>query len=158
MSKTIVQEYGPIYGEPVNGTVQGRPNGSVFKPLSNIVSISLIEDNRYVKTITSGGIKWFRLCTSSGTSIYTGECNMVAISQDLASYIQMQFYSDSDLTDLLTSRDFNAGIFNVLEVACPNVDDTGLTAGDTIYLRCQLMNNATAVATSDVIELEYVIP
>lgn len=161
MGKTIVQEYGPIYGEPVNGTVMGRPNGSVFVPDSNKASISLIEDYRYLKYVAySPTYSVFRTCDSSGQEAIwdnsTQMVNGVALSQDLSSNLQFQIYKDSGLTAMVGFRDANAGIFNMAYRDIGAIDTT-LEDGDTVYLRIQLMNNGTPIATSDVIEAEMVI-
>ena len=78
---TIVQDYGPIYGEVVNGTVQGRPNGSVYVPLSNTISLSI--QDLYIKLDTN-----IFVCNDQGNRKYTA--NVVAQSQDLASNINIE--------------------------------------------------------------------
>ena len=150
--KTIVQEYGPIYGEPVNGTVQGRPNGSVFVPATNTITIVLDDLYKYVR-YTNGGTK-LTICTADGNTAIPSDASplYIAQAQDLASNIQAQIYSDDELTTLAAVRDWTAGIFNQ-RIGNYNDAIVGLTAGDTLYLRAQLMNNGVAVATSEVIEI-----
>lgn len=43
--KTIIQDYPTIYGEAVNGSVYGQPNGSIARPPQNVAgSITLSGD------------------------------------------------------------------------------------------------------------------
>lgn len=134
---TIVQDYGPIYGEVVNGTVQGRPNGSVYVPLSNTIEVSL----------------------SAGAEIYANGSHLqlsprvqiVANAQDLSSYVQTQMFTDASCTTPYgTPRNFTAGGFN-FSVSWIVTDSTAPTTGTTYYIRAQLMNNGVAVATSNVV-------
>lgn len=150
---TIVQQYGPIYGEAVNGTVQGRPNGSVFVPVSNTITLDVPEDMRYALYYL--GNVW--ISYSDGSAIPPGMGMTVsAMAQDLASDIQMQVYDDAELTSLIACRNMGAGLFNWTLRSITGVD-TSSTA-EKWYIRAQLMNNNTAVATSDVIEVEVLTP
>jgi len=152
MSRTIVQEYGPIYGEPVNGTVQGRPNGSVFVPLTNKIQIAI--DYEYVKVWTaSWGTDYYAVCQSDGTR--TGAYHVVAESQDLSSNMVVSLYSDSALTTRVAKYSFTAGIFNGAQNVVTLTDSTP-QVGDTLYLVATLENNGTPVATSSAIPVELV--
>lgn len=152
---TIVQKYGPIYGEVVNGTVQGRPNGSVYVPLSNIISLTLDEELRYLKYSDATHL---RICNSSGVQVPSGGGGkIVAVSQDLASNIQCQVYSDAELTTLAAYSNYTAGLFNTQYRTVANPVE-GLTDEQPLYIRCQLMNNGVPVATSEVIEVTMVVP
>ena len=161
MARTIVQEYGPIYGEPVNGTVMGRPNGSVYVPSTNTISIQIQSDDyKYVMYWPyDSGDSRLRFCNSTGTET-AGVVGLNPIfsakSQDLANNMQLQIYSDSGLTDLVAYRDIAAGIFNGKYGDITDADE-GLTDGQTLYLRAQLMSNGTAVATSDTIAITMVV-
>ena len=146
MSKTIVQEYGPIYGEPVNGTVQGRPNGSIYVPTSNTIVLSV--DSVLLKNSITYGQYRVRFCDESGTNV---NYDVVAQSQDVASNIAMVLASDDQLSDILDSYNFGAGRFN--QAAVVNiVADYQLDPDDTYYVAAVLMNNGVPVATSEVIE------
>ena len=151
---TIVQDYGPIYGEVVNGTVQGRPNGSVYVPISNTVSLSLVEARRYI--IRSGS--YIRWCNSSGQLNSSNPAlnpNVVAVAQDLASNIRLCVYTDSDCTALAFAANKSAGQFNGWY---NGVQDPFVIVNETTYyMRAQLMNNDVAIATSDVIEVVGVV-
>ena len=149
---TIVQEFGPIYGEAVNGTVQGRPNGSVYVPLSNIVNISIPDGFHFLKYNSANVLITCDEDGTTGSAIYFD-----ALSQDLASNVKVTAYSDASLETKVASRGFNAGQFNSYGATLYGAS-AGLTDGQTIYLRGQLMNNGTPVATSSVIEVEMVVP
>lgn len=146
---TIIQDYGPIYGEIVNGTVQGRPNGSIYVPLSNIITLNMSQS--YLKFDN------IRYVNANGNGVGS-MIEIVAQSQDLASYIETSIYSDSACTTLVgRSLQQAAGQFNktILGVALPTVNGVNdLTTGNTYYVRAQLMNNGTPVATSTVYALE----
>ena len=136
--QTIVQDYGPIYGEVVNGTVQGRPNGSVYVPISNTLSISSSASS---------------ISLDSGLSVFITNLDivMVAQSQDLASYIRSAVYSDAACTTMVGSyRNRSAGTFNVSTRWVGN-GTTPLTPGSSYYIRAELVNNGVAVATSNVL-------
>ena len=140
---TIVQDYGPIYGEVVNGTVQGRPNGSVYVPISNTITMS---------TRSLG----FRYIGGAYRVLVTDLMHVSAQAQDLGSYIQRQVFTDADCTDLIGSNNYPAGQFNVAIdyfIYSATVPDVG----STYYFRTQLMSSTgVAVATSEVIPLECV--
>ena len=149
---TIVQDYGPIYGEVVNGTVQGRPNGSVYVPLSNKIKIT-VDGADYIRIVISGGNYNLNPCNSTG-SVVGPAVHTVAESQDLSSYMRKEVYSDSDLTTLIASANITAGNFNSSTWSmCPATSDTVIVNGDTYYCIAKLMNNGTPVATSEVVEL-----
>ena len=144
---TIIQDYGPIYGEVVNGTVQGRPNGSVYVPSSNVVTMSTAATTFYVNASNV-----FRL---TGTNAF----KLVAVSQDLSNYIQRQVFSDSDCTALIARTSGLAGSFNSTVSLFANklADAAAPEVGDTCYFRVQLISTSgDAVATSEVIPLECV--
>lgn len=154
MAKTIIQTIGPLYGEAVNGTVFGRPNGSVFVPSSNTITLSLTEDYRY---IYKANASYWRTCNSAGTP-KDGQpyaINYVAEAQDISSNVQLQIYADSDLTQLVAYRNQTAGSFNSWRRDL--VSSETVVNEQTYYLRAQLMNNGVAVATSNVIEITGVV-
>lgn len=155
MGRTIVQEYGPIYGEAVNGTVMGRPNGSVYVPPSNTVSLEIPEDKRYFTYFDYLGLMLLS-CESDGTGIMFPFYVMSANSQDLSSNIQGQVFSDPELTTMVACQDLPAGQFNILGNGVRNAVE-GLEDGDKLYYRLQLMNGGVAIATSDTIEMTMVV-
>lgn len=152
MAKTIIQTIGPLYGEAVNGTVFGRPNGSIYVPSSNLISITLGSTYRFVYSVDASIA---RICDSSGTGRYgpAYNINWVAEVQDLSSNVQLQIYSDSGCTQLIASRDAPAGYFNTWGRDLNFAVGETITDGTTYYLRAQVMNNGVPVATSNVIEI-----
>lgn len=154
---TIVQNYGPIYGEVVNGTVQGRPNGSVYVPISNTIAISLAEDYRYLRIRTaSWGTRYYWPTISDGS----GAAQLIYVNanaQDLASYVAFEIYQDPELTTLLAQDILAAGVFHDNTNNVQLISETGVTVGDTVYLIGKLYNNSTPIAVSDVIECEVVL-
>lgn len=52
--KTIIQTIGPLYGEVVNGTVFGQPNGDIARPIPNVApSVTLSGDNGKLTLVSS---------------------------------------------------------------------------------------------------------
>ena len=143
---TIVQNYGPIYGEVVNGTVQGRPNGSVYVPITNTISIT----NPTTTPLTIRREPTWNAPT--GAKQTNVNLKLVAVSQDLSSYMKVTTYSDSDLTTVVGSPQvWTAGTFN----GTPRnlgTQSTDLVQDATYYIIAELMNNGVAVATSDILE------
>lgn len=141
---TIVQEYGPIYGEAVNGTIQGRPNGSIYVPQSNKIEISNTPNTS-------------TLFFSSGRVVLSNGVHHVAESQDPASYVGYQLFSDSGCTTQIgTTVTFPAGEFNGTHVGVAWIAADPLTSGTTYYIRAQLFNGGQPVATSNVLERDAV--
>lgn len=149
---TIVQNYGPIYGEVVNGTVQGRPNGSVYVPISNTIAVSILDARKYIKN--SSGTQ-LRICNSSGNATSDG-LRYSAIAQDLSSYVVSYVYSDAELTTQIGYKIANAGNFNSYFRDYITTDAV-IEAGATYYLVAQLCNNSVPIATSDVIPVVGVV-
>ena len=152
MAKTIIQTIGPLYGEVVNGTVFGRPNGSIFVPLANTLKISLTETYRYVLLQANNR---YAISTSAGL-VGRRELTAVAESQDVANYLQIQLATDSDFTDLLGSATYPAGQFNIATYIVA-AGDTPIVAETTYYLRVILFaGSGEPVATSETIEVSGV--
>lgn len=146
MGKTIIQTIGPLYGEPVNGTVFGRPNGSVYVPPVNTITLKIPESARYIKAQGSQ----FRVCSSGGSG---RNYNVVAVAQDLSSNGQVQLFADAECKTKLGHTNRGAGNFNYGSSDIANTTSSEIVADTKYYIRAQLMNNGVPVATSDVIEL-----
>lgn len=151
MGKTIIQTIGPLYGEVVNGTVFGRPNGSVYVPPTNTVSIDIEDANKYVTYVTTqAGNHFIRICTSAGAVRNFG---FVAESQDLNSYLETSLY-DSDDVEIGTSVQYTAGLFNlqrITNVVSLAEDVNPLTNGDTYTIKVTLYaSTGVPVAVSTV--------
>ena len=155
MAKTIIQTIGPLYGEAVNGTVFGRPNGSVFVPSVNTIDISLTDAYHYIR---SNSTSYF-ICNSAGSvaSNVANYVHTVAESQDIANYVMFEIASDSEFTTILDDTIRPAGAFNFDFGAIIGYNGDGVTAimdGDTYYFRARLMSsNGEPVATSATITL-----
>lgn len=156
MAKTIIQTIGPLYGEVVNGTVFGRPNGSIYVPPTNSITVTLAEAYRFIllANATTG-----RVCDEDGGTGFGQARSITAVAevQDLASNIQIQVYADSDCTDLVMYRNFTAGNFNDYIRDLTIVSGKSIEDGTTYYLRAQVLNNGDPVATSSTIEIAGVV-
>lgn len=159
MAKTIIQTIGPLYGEVVNGTVFGRPNGSIYVPIANTIAMDIPAGKRYVRDANSSPYYYFALCGSTGVIDWSAPLSAVAESQDLANYIEIQFSTSSDFATY-TTRTASAGLFNIKQnyVTGPSsVALTPIVAGTTYYVRAVLMSSGgVPVATSATIEVEGV--
>ena len=162
MAKTIIQSIGPLYGDVVNGTVFGRPNGSVFVPAQNTIKATLADTHQYVRQIPSGGSTFYDFCASDGAVLASNPANylyFVAESQDIANYVVMQISEDAEFTAPFADKIFTAGIFNSREYYYKVTGSpVTITAGTTYYVRAVLMSaSGEPVATSDTIEVEGVV-
>ena len=156
MAKTIIQTIGPLYGDVVNGTVFGRPNGSVYVPPSNTIALTLADSLRFVK---NDGAGYLSICSSSGSVPYPQSQNnrivLVAQSQDSQNYIGTELATDSDFTDIVGTYTYVAGQFNILGRTF--LSEETIVDETTYYLRAVLYSaNGIAVSVSDPIELEGV--
>ena len=143
MPRTIIQSIGPLYGEAVNGTVFGRPNGSVYVPPSN--KIVLIDNNAGIigKNVNNQNLQLDQ------------RIGLIADSQDSSSYIRTGVFTDSDCTTLFgNANNLPAGNFNYPAVLTVGYNATAPTTGTTYYVRAFLINNGEIVAVSDVLEVE----
>lgn len=154
MAKTIIQTIGPLYGEVVNGTVFGRPNGSIFVPSVNTITATI--PNEYVAVAQSGSRYYLVISNASGVRV--GSVSLVAQSQDLANYMAWEFADNADFTDS-TVFSSTAGIFNINDTSLGRVSaDFTITDGSTYYLRGVLFaSTGVPVAYSDVFTLTGVV-
>ena len=135
MAKTIIQTIGPLYGEVENGTVFGRPNGSVFVPSANTITASVPASFAYIRSTSTA----YFVCNSAGTTPYGNDANSVHVyaeSQDIANYIRVQVSDAADFSNILDDTNKTAGQFNqyLLQLGY-DVNISQLTAGTTYYLR-----------------------
>lgn len=77
--RTIIQTIGPLYGEVVNGSVFGQPNGSVARPPQNAAVTAVISgtNGKLTKTTISGG--QIAKYTLSGVSLDVSDYSGVEI-------------------------------------------------------------------------------
>lgn len=157
MGKTIIQTIGPLYGEVVNGTVFGRPNGSVYVPAQNTVSLEIPGSRLYVISTTDTNIA---ICASNGSINWQdkNKMHLVAQSQDLANYLYLEIATDSDFTDIIGSQSLPAGDFNRYEVYAARNATERVTAETTYYIRASLVSGSgVPVAVSDSVEVVGVV-
>lgn len=136
---TIVQSYGPIYGEPVNGTVSGRPNGSIAIPADNQIAITLA-DNTTISTVYDGEedayfIKFSNLFTIS------------AISQDPGNYIRLVLYKSDKSTSVFSGNNY-PGNFKIESDEIGWIEDPSELPTGTYYLRAMLVTSFNTVIVS----------
>lgn len=140
MGKTIIQTIGPLYGEVVNGTVFGRPNGSVFVPPNN--TIAIVTQGDYVGAVAGNPPS---VLTAQGLRRQT---KVYAESQDISSYMQLQLSESADFETYsvvnAVAGNFNWSPFTI----APNT--VTIEGGATYYLRAQLISSTgVPVATSE---------
>lgn len=155
MGRTIIQPIGPLYGEAVNGTVFGRPNGSVYVPETNQISIST--DSLYIRNWTGHGTSPYQiyLCNNSGSSLGSLYSHIIAKSQDIAAYIVVEVANTADFDDDVASVTYPAGNFNIKNARVANADLFAVIAETTYYIRAILYAAShVAVAYSETVEVE----
>lgn len=154
MAKTIIQSIGPLYGEPVNGTVFGRPNGSIFVPSVNTIKATIPDEYVGVSQISSR----YYLIIANSSGVRAGTVSRVAESQDTANYMVWEFADNSDFTDA-TVFSSTAGIFNITDNTVGRVSASfTIVNGDTYYLRAALYaSSGVPVAYSETFELTGVV-
>lgn len=142
MGKTIIQTIGPLYGEVVNGTVFGRPNGSVYVPVVNTISINLEDRFKFVRKFTFAYGDRYIVCTSTGSG---GAIQTIAESQDTASYISTHL-EDANGNVIGTERANAAGLFNISTNTVGSVaeSDPAIVA-DEIYFIVAVLYSASGV-------------
>lgn len=158
MGRTIIQPIGPLYGEAVNGTVYGRPNGSIYVPSVNTIDISL-QGIDHIRTGTgSGGVTVVYPCNSAGVIQYN-KCLWHAESQDNAAYMAIQLAADDEFT-VYDEAQSPAGLFNRTTSAVSGaLDNVTLTDGEKYYCRLVLYAaSGVPVAYSEALELTAVVP
>lgn len=150
MAKTIIQTIGPLYGDVINGTVFGRPNGSIYIPNTNSITLTIPAGYEYIAIFTFDYGKRFKICNSAGAGTSL-EAHAVAESQDIASYVQSYISDSADGSNILgTVRNFTAGQFNVgiANIGTPPADLV-LENGKTYYYVVRLVTGSgIPVATS----------
>ena len=150
MAKTIIQTIGPLYGEVVNGTVFGRPNGSIYVPPTNKISLSIGAE--YIVNGTGTRVTWLYPANAAGT-IVGPVVACVAEAQDIASYMAFQVSTSSDFTTYDETSQ-TAGIFNVLTYSIITNGTITVVDEATYYVRAVLYSSSgVPVAYSEVTTL-----
>ena len=153
--RTILQKIGPLYGEPVNGTVFGQPNGSEYIPPKNFIEIvEDYTDRAYVKLRNPSALSPTAVtCTSAGEE---GPRYWLKVSGQVPWKLKTEFSDDSEFSTVILERvsKQTQAIFPVVELG----NKSGLTieAGKTYYLRVSIVSDQSGgtMATLDTITLE----
>ena len=141
MAKTIIQTIGPLYGEVDNGTVFGRPNGSIYIPSSNTILIELVEARRYIRITTPAGGNKIQACYSDGSTASL-PIRVIAESQDTQSYIGVSI-EDKDGVEVGSERNQPAGQFNIPVLYLANAaEDTTITNGADYFIVATLYSSS----------------
>ena len=156
MAKTIIQTIGPLYGEVVNGTVFGRPNGSIYVPSTNTIEIKLPSGFDEVLIVSRGFGKRFALRNDDGVisdADIAFNVNIVAQSQDIQSYIECHL-ADSDGVQIGTPRTSSAGLFNINTAYVGNpADDDTITNGEDYQIVAILYSSSGVPVATDTVNV-----
>lgn len=143
--KTIIQKIGPLYGEVVNGTVFGQPNGSDAVLSLDIILSNVDSTAAYVSKPYS-----IKTCKSDGT--LATYCD-VSFTSPIPVMRRCALYSDSACTTLVDSLTFGpaalAGSGTLSEFSLGGVGT--ITPGTTYYGRVELIANGTIVKATTAI-------
>lgn len=143
--KTIIQKIGPLYGEAVNGTVFGQPNGSQAVLSLDITLSNIDATAAYVKA--SGGV-W--ICKSDST---TAKYCDVSFTSPIPVMRRFALYSDSACTNQVTATTNGpakyAGTHSFEAFAY--FGTTTITPGTTYYGRVELIANGSIVKATTAI-------
>lgn len=153
--KTIIQTIGPLYGDDVNGTVFGQPNGSIATSPNNVYTISKSTDFVYVKG-NPGNLMTY----DSGGNL--GPCAVIGFSLQSAAYAVCALYTTAACTTRVTGTGVQFGPAvqggsRSLERFTTFGFSGTITAGTKYYARMEFYLNGDGnglIATSEVIELE----
>lgn len=140
--KTIIQKIGPLYGEAVNGTVFGQPNGSqAVLPLD--IALSNIDATAAYVTAPSTGV-W--TCKSDGTR--AKYCD-VSFTSPIPVLCRFALYSDAACTNKVTetTRGPEKYADTIPLEAFAYFGIGSITPGTTYYGRVELIANGSIVKT-----------
>lgn len=153
--KTIIQTIGPLYGEVSNGTVFGQPNGSVYTPPANTLSVKAdySATNAYVKNGDTNIVS----CRSDGTF---GTVATFNVSGQVPYIFISELATDSGFTNIIstsTGTSVSPG-FAALGAFGVNSQYT-IVSGTTYYARLRIVtvNGQYTMATSDTYTLEGLV-
>lgn len=148
MAKTIIQPIGPLYGEVVNGTVFGQPNGSVYVPPDNVVYFTA--PSAYIKNSVSGEAYRVAFCTDGGVTLAT---QATVAMQDLSSNVRLVLSTTASDSGIVATRTYPAGRTNIDTTFV--IADYELTEA-SYYFAIQIMNNGTVIGTSEFVAVGVV--
>lgn len=99
--KTIIQTIGPLYGDDVNGTVFGQPNGSVYTPSQNLLVV--LNDNTGTVTNVRNATTWIK--TSNGSTDGVAVTFQVLAQVDTWKF-KTELSADSTFTNIVSTGSF----------------------------------------------------
>ena len=152
--RTILQKIGPLYGEDVNGTVFGQPNGSEYIPPKNFIEIVESFPNRnYVKlrdpSVLSPKVV---TCTATGDE---GPCLYAKVSGQVPWKLKTELADDAGFSNVILEN-----VEKQTQTVFPVVNLGGkmsltIESGKTYYLRVSVVSdyNGATMATLDTITL-----
>lgn len=158
--KTILQKIGPLYGEAVNGTVFGQPNGSQSIPKINTIDLTVNPNFAYVTEKTISGNTRAVVCDSNGAT-GNGAYGVFAL-QTAAAVLAVAIYSDSACTTLVHRGTITTNAYGATWTAgaIPSGINSGtITQGTTYYVRFEAWADSGCTAlivASDNVVLEGV--
>lgn len=152
MAKTIVQKIGPLYGEPINGTVFGQPNGSeALPPINRIYLFSKKFNPLYIKN--NGN--FVDTCNSSGTA-GTGAYFATELRFNEKYDIKIEVSDTDTFANILTSN--MQGSINYISArndiglyGCGYSSDLTVASGTTYYVRMSVVFLGNVVCTSEAV-------
>ena len=158
MSRTIVQDIGPLYGEANTGSVWGQPNGSyalgqgpapIVPPVVYSLSISHPvhngEEYDYIKIYGTGYVG----CDSTGAKFLNRMVKVTTDISDLSVHLEYDVATDSAFTTIIGHYVASNGDFGG---AGSVTGDTAIVAGNTYYVRAiAYAADASVIATADTI-------
>lgn len=153
--KTVIQKIGPLYGEAINGSVFGQPNGSVAVPPYNaLVLMSANNDNAFIKKNGTGG---YVTCDTNG-SVGTFLRYQIVTQLPLdALWFVHEVSATSDFASILSSSKSTVSEASK-NVGNSNSGSLSITAGTTYYLRAKLTTrDGSVIVTGATYEVEGVV-
>lgn len=136
--RTIIQTIGPLYGEIVNGSVFGQPNGSVaVQPSgpSNPNTLTITNKPGYIIGVpTSSGKYTITFCDSAGAVVSTPLTIAATSNVDFRIYVSIMIGTEgSGQAWSLNESPVSMTKFGVVKSTAP-------AAGTTYTVRVQLWN------------------
>lgn len=152
--KTIIQTIGPLYGEVVNGSVFGQPNGSVaVQPSgpSNPNTLTITNKPGYIIGVpTSSGKYTVTFCDSDGTVVSSPLTIAATSNVDFKIYVSVTIGTEgSGQAWRLNESPVSMTKFDVVKNTAP-------AAGTTYTVKVQLWNADGVTILEDTFDVEGV--
>lgn len=153
--KTVIQKIGPLYGEAVNGSVFGQPNGSVAVPPYNaLVLLSANNNNAYIKKNGTGG---YTTCDSNGAIGSFLSYQIIAQLPNDQLYFIHEVSATSDFASVLSASKSSVSESAKL-IGSSSSGTLSIVAGTTYYLRARLTTrDGSTIVTGATYDVEGVV-